>query len=112
MVQVRKVRMCVAQGLVPVPMGVRLDHRLFMPVLVMLVMDMTVFVLNEDVFVIMPVPLGQVHPKPEAHQQTCNDQRDGYRLREENQRQHHPDKGCKREVSARASRTEGTEDRA
>ena len=62
MVKVRIVRMLVGDGLVPVPMRVRLDDRSVMVMLVMLVMDMRMLVFQRLVDVLVLVSFGEMQP--------------------------------------------------
>lgn len=66
--QIRIMRVGVAQRLMAMPMGMRLAHLAFMVMLVMLVVDMAVFMLKHAVLVFMHMALGQMKPQPDGHQ--------------------------------------------
>ena len=60
MVQVWVMRVLVPHRRVPVPMGMRLGHRRVVAVLVMRIVDVSVFVLQRGVNMLVLVPLRQV----------------------------------------------------
>ena len=66
--------------LVPVPVRVRLCDWSVVVVLMMLVMDVTMFMLKRAMFMLMLVTLGEVRPQPETHQSGREEQNEGQRL--------------------------------
>lgn len=61
-------RMGVPQGLVAMPVRMRLADRLDVPVPMVLVMDVAVLVFKRGVVVFVLVAFGQVQPKPQPHE--------------------------------------------
>ena len=80
MMKVRVVRMPVPERLVPVPVCVRLGRRALVGVLMMWVVDMTVFVLDRFVRVVMLMAFGQMQPEAKSHQRTGEDELSRHRL--------------------------------
>jgi hypothetical protein len=74
MVDVRVVRMPVPKRFMPVPVRMRLRHRSFVSVVMMVVVDMGMLVLDWLVRVFMGMPFGQMQPDAERHQQARDDQ--------------------------------------
>ena len=74
MMQVRIVDVLVSCRFVPVPMRMRLRRGLVVGVLMMFVMDMTVFVLDRFVRMFVAVPLGQMKPEAERHKRAGGEQ--------------------------------------
>ena len=72
-VQVRKVRMAVGKGRMPVTMGMRFARRIVRSVfmLVMFVMNMAVLVFDGVVAMLMLMPFDKVEIETEAHQNCC-----------------------------------------
>ena len=68
MVDVGIVRMPVPKRLMPVPVRMRLRHRPFVGMAMMVVVDMGMLVLDRLMRVVMRVPLGQMKPDAERHQ--------------------------------------------
>jgi hypothetical protein len=68
MMQIRIMRVLVANGLVPMPVGMWLRYWDIMMVLMMFVVNVAVLMLKDIVLMLMLVPLGEVQPKPAAHQ--------------------------------------------
>ena len=66
----------------PVPMRMRLGHGAVMDMAVVVVMAVEVVVLEGFVLMIMLVPFRQMQPQADSHQQSCNNQRQGYRFAE------------------------------
>ena len=66
--QIRIMRVAMAQRLMAMPMGMRLAHLAVMFMLVMLVVDVAVFMLKHAVLVFMIMALGQMKPEPDCHQ--------------------------------------------
>ena len=67
--QIGIVRVFVPHRLVFMPMRVRLGYGPVVAVLVMIVMDMPVFVRERFVNMFVLMPLGEMQPKPQSHQQ-------------------------------------------
>ena len=84
MMQVRIVRVLVAQGRVVVPVDVRFPRRIVRPVdvLVMVVVDVPVLMLEGLVGVLVIVAFRQVQIEPGGHEDRRGDQRHGHRLAE------------------------------
>jgi hypothetical protein len=74
MVNVRVVRMPVPKRFMPVPVRMRLRHRSFVSVVMMVVVEMAVLVLDWLVSMVMGMPFGQMQPDAERHQQARDDQ--------------------------------------
>ena len=74
MMDVRVVRMPVPKPLMPVPVRMRLCHRSFVSMAMMVVVDMGMLVLDWLVDVSVGMPFGQMQPHAERHQQARNDQ--------------------------------------
>ena len=74
MVDVRVVRMPVPKRFMPVPVRMRLRHRSFVSVVMMVVVEMAVLVLDWLVSMVMGMPFGQMQPDAERHQQARDDQ--------------------------------------
>ena len=72
-VQVGIVRVAVPEWLVPVHVGVRFDHRPLMRVLVVGVMYMQVLMLDRFVQMGVLMPLAEMQPDPDRHQQARAD---------------------------------------
>ena len=62
-------RVPVPKRLMPVPVGMRLRHRPFVSVAMMVVVDMGVLVLDRLMRMVMGMPFGQMKPDAERHQQ-------------------------------------------
>ena len=77
MVQIGKVTMAMSQWLVPMPMAMRFAVRLARPVvvLVMRVMDVTVFMFERFMAMVMLMALTEVQPDADSHQRGGNQQR-------------------------------------
>ena len=80
MMEVGVVRVPVPQPVVPVPVRMRLRRRTFMGVLMMVVVDMTMFVLDRLVRVIMLMAFGQMQPEAKRHQRAGDDELSRERL--------------------------------
>jgi hypothetical protein len=80
MMEVRVVRMPVPEPVMPVPVRMRLGRRPFVGVLMMLFVDVSVFVLDRLVGMIMFMAFGQMQPEAERHKRACNDELNGDRL--------------------------------
>ena len=74
MMDVRVVRMPVPKPFMPVPVRMRLCHRSFVSMAMMVVVDMGMLVLDWLVDVSVGMPFGQMQPDAERHQQTRDDQ--------------------------------------
>ena len=72
--------MPVPERLVPVPVRMRLGDRPFMSVPMMLVMDMTVFVLDRLVRMVMLMAFDQMQPEAKSHQRAGDDELNRDRL--------------------------------
>lgn len=68
MMQIGIMRVLVAQGLMPMPVRVRLRYRTIVRVPMMRVVNVTVFMLQGFVLMFMLVPFGKVEPKTKAHE--------------------------------------------
>ena len=80
MVDVRVVRMPVPKRFMPVPVRMRLRHRSFVSMAMMVVVDMGMLVLDRLVCMVMGMPFRQMQPDAERHQQASDDQLRGDRL--------------------------------
>lgn len=67
-VYVRVVRVTVARWLMPVPMRMGLCHRPGVGVLVVYVVNVPVLVLKSFVEMLVLMPLGEMEPEPDCHQ--------------------------------------------
>ena len=74
MVDVRVVRMPAPKRFMPTPVRMRLRHRSFVSVVMMVVVEMAVLVLDWLVSMVMGMPFGQMQPDAERHQQARDDQ--------------------------------------
>ena len=100
MVDVRVVRMPVPKRFMPVPVRMRLHHRSFVSVVMMMrIVEMAVLVLDCLVQVFMGMPFGQMQPDAERHQQTRDDQLRSDRLAQEANRDDRAKERRDREIS-------------
>jgi hypothetical protein len=76
------VHMPVPERLMPVPVRMRLGHRAFVGVLMMLVVHMPVLVLDRLVRVVMLMAFGQMQPEAKSHQRAGADELNRERLTE------------------------------
>jgi hypothetical protein len=108
MMQVGVVRVLVVQGLVPMPMGVRLGRGLAgrLRVAMVLVVDVAVLVLQQLVDVLVLVPLGQMQPEAGGHQGARDQDTGRQRVAQEQDGQDRADEGRQREIGAGASGAE------
>ena len=67
-VQVRIVRVRVADWFMAVPMRMRFSHRTFMGMLMMVVVHMSMLMLEDVMGVFMLVTFGKVQPEADSHQ--------------------------------------------
>ncbi len=74
------VRMPVPQRLMPVPVRMRLGHRPFVGVAMMVVVDMGMLVLDRLMPMVMGMPFGQMKRDPKRHQHPGNDELQSDRL--------------------------------
>ena len=74
MMQIRIVRVLVAQGPMPMPVRVRSRYRNIVMVLMMRVVNVAVFMLQGFVLMFMLVSLGEVQINAECHQGVCTNQ--------------------------------------
>ena len=107
--QVRVVRMGVAQRRVAVPMRMRFADRPLVRVPVVCIVSMVVLVFERLVRMLVLMAFGEMHPKPEPHQETGEREVRGHRLVQEADRQHRPDKRRERKIGAGARRPEMTQ---
>jgi hypothetical protein len=105
-VDVRKVRVPVREGLMPVFMAVGLTGRVVRPMRMLMVFVMPVpvpvLMLNCVVKVLMFMALGQMQPESKRHESACNDETEGQWLVEERQREHCADEGGEGKISSRS----------
>lgn len=80
MMQIRIMRVFVAERRVAVPMRMRLGHRAVMDMAVVVVMAVKMIVLDGIVHMIMFVAFGQMQPQADPHQESRSQERDGRRL--------------------------------
>src|ERR1700722_2750777 len=106
MVDVRVVGMPVSKRFMTVPVRMRLCHRSFVSMAMMLVVEMAVLVLDCVVYVFMGMPFGQMQPDAERHQQARNDQLRRDRLGEQGNRDDGAKERRDREISPSASGAE------
>ena len=97
-------RVPVPQPVVPMPVRMRLRRRTFMGVLMMLVVDMTMFVLDRLVRVIVLMAFGQMQPEAKRHQRAGDDELSRERLAQEDDRDERAKERGEREISARSGR--------
>lgn len=107
-VKIGVVRVTMPHRLMPVHVGMRLRDKPGVRMLVVLVVDMSVFVFEHVVLVFVIVPLGEVQVKTNGHQDTRKNELQRNRVAEHGHGQHRADEWRKREVGAGASRTEVT----
>ena len=106
MMQVRIVRVGVAHRFMTMPVGMRLGHRSVMRVLMMFVVDVAVFVLQQFMDVFVRMPLGKMNPETDAHQDAGEQQPHCKRFAEESDRQNGADEGGEGIVGAGARAAE------
>ena len=106
MVDVRVVGMPVPKRFMPVPVRMRLRHRSFVSMTMMVVVDMGMLVLDRLVCMVMGMPFGQMQPDSGRHQQARNDQLRRDRLAEQANRDHRAKKRREREISPSPSAAE------
>lgn len=106
MVDIRIVRVGVAQRHMPVPMRMRLHIRTFVRVLVMNIVRMAMCVLQRLMLMFMPMLLCEVHPNAKTHQRCGSKQFEGQRLTENWQRQGRSYEWSGRKVGAGSRRTQ------
>jgi len=106
--QVRKMRVAVAQRRVAMPVAVHSFARLAfgMVVLVMVVMAVAVFMLECFVDVFVRVPLAEMQPYPPPHQGGGNQKRQRHRVAEQGYGQHGAQERRRRKIGAGARRAE------
>jgi uncharacterized membrane protein YdbT with pleckstrin-like domain len=78
MMQVRVVNMSVAHSLMPMPMRMRFRHWTIVLMLMVLVVNVTVLMLNWLVLMLVVMPLGQMQPQTDPHQDAGHQQLDRY----------------------------------
>jgi len=107
-VKIGVVRVHVPHRLMPVHVGVRLHDRPIVGMPVVLVVDMSMFVFERVVLMLMIVPLGEVQVEANGHQRTCKHELQRERVPEDGHGQQRADEWRQREVGAGAGRTEVT----
>ena len=103
------VRMPVPQRLMPVPVGLRLRHRAFVGVAMMVVVDMGMLVLDRLMRMVMGMLLGQMKPHAERHHEARNDELHSDRLTQQRNRDDRAKKRREREISPCPSAAEMTQ---
>lgn len=73
-------RMPVPEPVMPVPVRMRLGRRSFVGVVMMCVVDMTVFVLDRLMRMFMVMAFGQMQPEAKGHKQAGDDELNRDRL--------------------------------
>ena len=104
---IRKVRMRVSYGLVPMPMAMRgaWRHRHVVLMLVMLIMGVFMLVADHFVGMLMLMTFGQMQPYPDGHQDRRNAERHCDLVPHQHCKQSAEERGD-REVSARSGSAE------
>ena len=100
------VRMPVPQRLMPVPVGMRLRHRAFVGVAMMVVVDMGMLVLDRLMPMVMGMPFGQMKPDAKRHQHPRNDELQSDRLMKQDNCDDRAKERREREISAGTSAAE------
>ena len=82
------------EALVPVKVGVRLGHGSRMLVLVMRVMHVTMFMFSFLMDMLMFMAFRQMKPQADRHQNACDDQSQGNRIPQHQDRKRCASEGC------------------
>ena len=104
-------RVPMPKRLMPMPMRMRLRHHSVVGVLVVFVVDMSMFVLDRVVRMLVAMSFGQMKPETERHKPTGDDQLSRHRLAYEDDRDHRAKERGEREIGARAGAAEMTQRR-
>ena len=102
--QIRIVGVFVPDRLMPMPVRMRLRYGSIVPVLVVLVVNVAMFMLQDVVLMLVLMPLGKMQPKTKAHQQSRQQQLKRQRLVQQRERDHGADERSQGKVSARTRR--------
>ena len=96
----------VSQRFMTVPVRMRLAVRAIMPMLVVFIMNVSMFVFERIMLVFVLMVFGYVHPKSETHHGACKHEPHRQRFVQNRDRNDRADKGRQREVGACSGRTE------